>query len=215
MNEKKKKFLMKSAVGFLALILLTVVFTKVGQAIRGDLMDLQFDIAALRGQDAFRVDSTGNLRLYQGDVKLGDAGTTPGYTAPTSQTAGNYFGLKVPFYNAGTATTQGTVILASTTATNFGYGSSAAVLATTTVLGVADGVYANGAVGYMTISGYALVLTTGAVKIGDILISTDGTNAAGAVGYAGAKSSPAAATEIGVAFSSGTTAGGLTLVKLK
>lgn len=143
------------------------------------------DIWNLSGQgiynakDMVHVDSNYNFRLYNGNLVLGDNALTPSInnslTTP-SITVGGYYGLKVPFYNgSGASTALGSVIVASTTynnATNY-EGSMVTALATTTILGVSDGIYANGSIGYMTISGYALVQTTGTVVQGTLLVSTD------------------------------------------
>jgi hypothetical protein len=162
----------------------------------------------VNGTEVWRLNSdgttvqTGSITAY--DILLGAA--TP--------TASAFYGVKVPFY-ASVAMVQGDVVLSSNSMT--GYGTIASILSTTSVLGVCDGTYAAGAVGQMTVSGYALVLTTGAVAIGNLVVSTDGSNAAGAAGYAGATTASASTvvgTVIGKAMSVGTAAGGLTLIKL-
>lgn len=164
-------------------------------------------------QDMVKVDSGYDFRLYNGDVVFGANGLNPSTnnsTTTPSTTVGGYYGVKVPFFNGASASTaNGMIIIASATfnsSTTF-EGSFASVAATTTILGVADGVYASGAIGYMTVSGYALVLTTGAVKIGDLLVSTNTT-----AGYAGVGSGTiAVGTVIGKALTVGPAAGGLVL----
>jgi len=142
-----------------------------------------------------------------GASKFGSDETTP--VIPSTTNAAN-FGIKIPFYNAsGAATAQGTIIIASATTNNAFYGSYAAVLATTSVLGVCDGVYANGVVGWMTVSGYALVLTTGTVAMGNVIVTT-GTIA----GYGGATAAPTSGTDVGVAVAS-TNVQGLTPIRLR
>lgn len=161
----------------------------------GDL-ELQGDFAA-------------DLLLGNEGVKIGDAQTAP--TLPTT-TTGSQFGVKVPFYNAsGSAMAQGYVVVASAAINNTMYGSVAAITSTTTVVGICEGTVASAADGYMTVAGIALVLTTGTVAIGDLLVSTT------VAGYAGKIASGATVEEgsvIGKALSQGTAAGGLTLIRL-
>ena len=163
-------------------------------------------------KDMVHVDSSWNLRLFNGDIVLGD-NVLPPTTDAQSATLGGYYGIKVPFFNSSSSSTaEGSVILASTTYTTSAYGTMAAILATTTVLGVSDGVYAANTTGYMVIAGYALVLTTGAVSPGDILVSTAGSLGTGAVGYAGKTTgTQVVGTGIGKAITKGTAAGGTVL----
>lgn len=158
------------------------------------------------------ITSSGSL-LVNDPIKLGYGESTI-TTANAAQ-----MGVKVPFI-ANDAMVQGNVVIASSPVTGVqatAYGAITAVLSTTSVVGVCDGTVAAGALGWMTVSGYALVLTTGTVLPGDLLVSTDGVNAAGAAGYAG-KVTPAAGvvvgTIIGKAMTSGTASGGLTVVRL-
>lgn len=155
----------------------------------------------------FGVDSaTGEIDVYSGDLNLGTGDTQP------STTAGTYPGILVPIKNgSGTAWTEGDVIISSgNTNTTAGIGSMAAVLATTTVLGVAAESIADGAVGFMRVSGWALVKTTGTVNIGDILVTT-GTVA----GRAGVTTgTQVVGTMIGKAVDQGTAAGDTVLTLL-
>jgi len=164
---------------------------------------------ALRAVDVYELDRAGDVNIYQGDIQLGQNGLTPSTTADT------YPGMTVPVYNAyGASIPVGSVMIASTTSNILsGYGSIAAAASTTTVIGIAYETIASGAVGDMKISGYALVLTTGPVYPGDVLVSTNPLS--GAVGYAGADASPTTGSDIGVAMSAGTAAGGLTLIRLR
>jgi hypothetical protein len=148
-------------------------------------------------------------------IYLGDAQDIAAVTMPTSTNDRGY-SIKVPFYNGSpSATAVGTVILASTTATSNIYGTYAAILATTSVLGVSDGIYASGSKGWMAIAGYCQVLTTGTVNVGDILVSTGGSSGTGAAGYAGTTTgTQVVGTAIGKALSPGTAAGGLTTILL-
>jgi hypothetical protein len=151
--------------------------------------------------------------LYNAGIQLGANAIRPAYqptaaTAP-STSAGGYYGVKVPYYNnSGVTMNKGDIVLAVGGGT--AYGTKAAVLATTTVMGVNAASLATATWGYMYISGYAVVNTTGTVIPGDIIVSTDT-----ASGYGGKKSSPNAGEVVGTALSVGTAAGGLTLIKLK
>jgi len=139
-------------------------------------------------------------------------------TLPTTSTA-DKFGVKVPFYNAsGSALTRGMVVISSGNSTTALYGSAAAVTSTSSILGICDGTVASGAKGWMSVEGYAAVLTTGTVNLGDLLVSTSGSAGAGAAGYAGKIASAAtveAGTVLGKAVSVGTAAGGLTIIRLE
>jgi hypothetical protein len=153
--------------------------------------------------------------VLNNSLAFGDNNNVASVTLPSTTTASS-FSVKVPFFNgSGAATAVGQVILSSSTAALTGgnaYGTSAAVLATTTVLGISDGVYAAGAKGWMTIAGYCAVLTTGTVNAGDILVSTAGSAGSGAAGYAGVTTgTEVVGTKIGKALLPGTAAGGLTM----
>jgi hypothetical protein len=198
-------------------VLLSLVLVGIGSLIYGasniftDFLSISGN-GSLRNTSIFWIDANRDVSVYDGDVILGGSGSTP------STTAGTYPGVQVPFYNASATTlVQGNVIIASATnaTAGAGYGSIAAVLSTTNVVGICAGTVASGAVGWMTVSGYALVLTTGTVNMGNVLVSTAGTVGTGAAGYAGAIVAPTSGTDIGIAMSQGTAAGGLTLVRLR
>lgn len=196
---------------FKALILTALalaVFGVVGYATRGDIMAL-IGSGTLRGIEVFRISSTGDLTLtdsssytaltvdsttgeittYNGDLALGSKGAT------ISQS--QYWSIKVPCYNVGPAVTQGTVMVASNTGVGYCHRVQAAI-DVTSVIGVADASIAEGAIGNIVISGYAIVKTTGTISIGDALVST-GTVA----GYAGPDTTPTTGAKIGVAVESG------------
>ncbi len=164
---------------------------------------------------------TGIRNAIQGAIAFGDAITSP--TLPTYST-GDQFGVKVPFYNAtGASTAKGQVLTSSSSVSalvNIGspfYANSVALVATTTVIGIADGVYASATTGWMTVSGYALVLTTGTVMPGDVLITTAPSGSPkgyGSVTFSTATwANPKSAFAVSVG--SGNVAGGLTPVVLR
>jgi len=77
-------------------------------------------------------------------------------------------------------------------------------------IGISEGAVAAGSIGYITVGGYALALTTGTVNRGDTLVSTGTVS-----GYLGADTTPTTGADVGVALSSGTAAGGLTIIRLR
>lgn len=211
----KKKYLIPSllavmivGLGILAKTASTDLFTVTGrgsswgQDIFRITSALGLSLSNSSGTDVFTIDTNGNVQTYN-DITVGDD-TTPSTSF--------YPGIKLPiYYNS--AVTQGDVILSTCpgpgSASPVGIGTISAVLSTTTIIGVADGTYAAGDVGYMTIQGYALVKTTGTVNAGDHLTSTATT-----AGYAGrltAAATVVVGSVLGTAVGNGTAAGGLTL----
>lgn len=141
-----------------------------------------------------------------GSQKFGSDSVTP--ALPTAAN-GDKFGIKVPVYNVGaSATAQGTLLCSSNTGT--GYVAACVSSDQKTVFGTADDVIASGGYGYASVAGYALVLTTGTVAIGDVIVSTVASS-----GYGAANNSPTSGTDLGIAMSAGTAAGGLTLIRLR
>lgn len=118
---------------------------------------------------------TGDLQTNQGDLKLGTGDTRPTTTSET------YPGVLVPIYNGfSSSMTEGDVVIASVTSSTSGYGTLGTAIATTTILGVAAETITSGSVGFMRVSGYAIVKATGVVNMGDIMVST---NVAGYSGH--------------------------------
>lgn len=165
--------------------------------------------------DVWRIDSNYDMHLATAtdhDSIVFRASSGTGYQAgdiilrgdnavPSSNSFPSY---KVKFLNgSGAATVQGMVIVSSTTpGSTLGAGGTVSLTATTTVMGICDGVYANGAMGSMTISGYALVLATGTVAAGNVLVSS-APFTSGAKGYAGqATGTVVVGTVVGKALSS-------------
>lgn len=162
------------------------------------------------GKDMAHIDSSYNLRLYNGSLVLGDNGLTP-TTANTQVTpsisVGGYYGVKIPITNgSAAASASGMVVVSSVSNTSAVQGSFANITATTSILGIVDGTYSSGQAMYMTVSGYAAVLTTGTVKIGDLLVSS--APASGALGRAGAATGTVVVgTVIGKALTAGVASG--------
>lgn len=155
-------------------------------------------------QQSGAVTQTGALKFGNNE----DAVTT----LPTTTTADS-FGVKVPFVNTGSGTTsRGQLILANSTSTTVGAGQTGIVLSTTSWIGVCDGAYTAGSKGWMTIDGYAAILTSGTVSPGDLITSTDTVT-----GYSGRIAGGTSVLEgsvVGKAVSVGTAAGGLTVIRL-
>ena len=170
-----------------------------------------FFITDSASYNAFSVDSTsGEVTIYNGDLQLGSDGTAP------DTSSGGYYGVKVPFTNGtGITLSQGMIVCAST---GTGAARAAVVTATTTVVGVAEGTITAGSVGYMTVSGYALVLATGTVIEGDVIVTTNVAGGSAVYGYGGGTATPTTGTDVGVAMSrrvSGTEGAGLVLIRLR
>lgn len=128
------------------------------------------------GKDMVHIDSGYNLRIYNGSLILGDNAITPtinnNQTTP-SVSVGGYYGIKVPMANGSLVTSANGMVVTSSITSTGAQGTFQNILATTTVVGIADGTYAPGAIMYMTVGGYALVLTTGAIKVGDLLVTAN------------------------------------------
>lgn len=198
---------MKNSFKFLlaSLILIAGVGISVKASVSNDFSDFWTikGIGALANTAIAYIDTSRDFNLYDGDIILGTKGNQP------STTAGEYPGFKVQIKNCGTvAWVQGTVVVANANAAGCGQASN--TTGSTAILGIAEGAVAVNAVGSMTVNGWALALTTGTVNRGDVLISTGPNN-----GYLAANNSPSAATNMGVAVSSGNAAGGLTIIRVR
>jgi len=163
-------------------------------------------IGSLRNTAIAWIDSARDFTLYDGDIILGGKGATP------SATAGEYPALKIPIKNDGNSTwSQGTLVTVDDDCAGCGKASSANDQ--TDWIGFSEGTVAHGSVGYVIAAGYALALTTGTVNRGDVLVSTATTPSS--PGYVAADTTPTTGADVAVAIASGTTAGGLTAVKVR
>ena len=153
--------------------------------------------------NAFNMDSTtGELSIYSGDVNLGANASQP--------STSNFYGLKVSLKNCGsTSWVAGNLVIVDDSAAGCGAVGTATTDLTDWV-GIAEGTVAAGSIGYVTVGGYALALTTGTVNRGDTLVSTTS-----AAGYLTGDSTPTTGADVGVALSSGTAAGGTTLIRVR
>jgi hypothetical protein len=113
-----------------------------------------------------------NSLMLDGSLYFGNA-QEPNSVILNAKTSADLWSIKVPFYNAsGVTIAKGSIITSVSNAQNYAYGTVTTAVATTTVLGVSDGLYSAGTTGYMVIAGYCTILTTGTIHIGDILVST-------------------------------------------
>lgn len=171
-------------------------------------------------KDVARVDKDGNLCLYTGSILLGDKGTTPTTTKIKTTSKGivsvlpGYMNIRVPVTYQG-AVTEGDVLCSNIVVSTV----LASVIpcvntATNTVVGVADATYADGAVGEMVIEGFALIHSSGAVQIGDMLVSS--APVTGVKGYVGTTTgTQVVGTGIGTAMSKGAAAGDTILALIR
>ena len=177
--------------------------------------DTDVETYTVGGTEVWNIDNTGAVNsggaaTIGGAVILADNPTSP--TLPTTANAAN-FSVKVPIQNATGATIpQGGIVISSQSATGVALAASGAFADSTDIIGIADADILAGANGFISVAGYALLLTTGTVVNGDILVSTDGANGAQAAGYTITDNTPTAGTAIGKAIGAGTASGGLTPV---
>lgn len=163
------------------------------------------------GSQIYELYSDGTVTIA-GPLKSGNNYTGASVTLPTTTTGSN-FGKWVPVLNIGAAVTQGTVLVSSNVAGGIAYvNTGAATTALTTVVGVAAESIASGAKGWMVPlgGGYAVVKTTGTVNIGDVLVTTTSS-----AGYLTGNATPVTGSDIAVAMSVGTSAGGTILAIMK
>lgn len=144
--------------------------------------------------------------MQTGAQKFGNSVTGSAVTMPTTSTASN-FSTWLPVYNpTSSSIAAGTVLVSSNVAGGVGYVNvAAATTDLTTVVGVAAEAIAAASKGWMVPrgGGYAVVLTTGTVTIGQVLVTTTSV-----AGYATGTGTPTTGADFGTALSVGTAAGG-------
>jgi len=145
----------------------------------------------------FRVDALGNAS-FAGDQTQG----TPGSGSLISS-AGQTSSLSIPILVSSPVVVGNVIVVGAATTGNptFVGGYPSTTTGATTVLGVADATASSGTVVNVNYSGYGVVLTTGAVAVGDLLVSS-----ATASGLAGTNNSAAVGTVIGTALTTNTAA---------
>jgi hypothetical protein len=164
-----------------------------------------------------RLDASGNMTLTGTASITGPIATpaniiqgTSGTGALIANTAANS-SLSIPIL-VSSAVLQGSVIVAAAaTPTNSTYvsGVNASGVVSTAVLGIADVAAASGTVVNVDYSGVAVALTTGAVNVGDLLVST-GTWP----GYLYTNNSASAGTIVATALNAGTLAASPALIRV-
>jgi hypothetical protein len=167
------------------------------------------------GTEIWRIDNDGSFQNQSsfttiGPVKMGSNETGSSTTLPTTTTGSN-FSHWVPVYNpTGSTIAAGTVLIASDTGTGYINVAPATTDLLNTV-GVAAESIATVSNGWMVPrgAGLAVVLTTGTVSIGNVVVTT-----VSAAGYLTGDTTPTAEASVGVALSAGTASGGSTLVLL-
>lgn len=170
---------------------------------------LQLDGNAIYDSDGTQRLSIGSSNVLTGQLIMsgpsiaGDSATGTSVTLPTITTGSN-FARWVPVYNVGAAVIAGELLISSNTGTAYVRGGPATT-DLTNVVGVAAAAIASGAKGWMVPrgGGYAVVLASGTVNIGDILVSS-----ATWAGYGAADNTPTAGANYATAMSANTTGSG-------
>jgi len=144
-----------------------------------------------------------------GKLRFGNDFSTS--TLPPNYAGLNSYSITEPFYNSSTTINSGEIICASSgswpNGVAFGFisassntliGTQAIVLATTSIWGVLDSTCPASTVCDMIVQGFALVLTSGNINAGDLLVSSDVASGANqAVKYPGYAGKPTGTTVVG------------------
>lgn len=153
----------------------------------------------------------GSRNIFNGALAFGDSATTSSITLPTT-TTGSSFALQVPVYNPTASTIpQGTALISSNTGAGY-VNVAPATIDVTNVIGVAAADITATSKGFMVSRGcgYAIVLTTGTVAVGDVLI-TSGTVA----GRLGTDNTPTTGADVAVAMTAGSAGGSAILAIMR
>lgn len=158
---------------------------------------------------------SGDLRLTDENIILGAYGTAISTTNTAASSRGTI--LHAYLKDGGTeqaAAVEGSVICSTSPSSSAGNSVTVFVCPTTLDLtswiGVAAAAASTGTVVQVYTSGWVLALTTGTVSSGDTLVTT-----ATARGYLGTDTTPTTGADVGVALGPGTSAGGLTRIRLR
>ena len=153
----------------------------------------------------FRVDALGNAS-FAGRQLQG----TPGSGSLISS-AGQTSSLSIPVLVSSPVVVGNIIVVSAATTGNptFVGGIPSTTGNATTVIGVADATSSSGTVVNVNYSGYGIVLTTGAVAVGDLL-----TSSATASGIAATNNSAAVGTVIGTALTTNTAAASPSLTRV-
>jgi hypothetical protein len=169
----------------------------------------------LKLRDNGIVDSGGTERITIGNPTVINGALLLGVDSSSKTSVGNIDNRVriTPMLLAGTVNAvQGSALVATSTSTSPGaaVAVSAATIDLTTVVGVAKAAATVGSLVYVVDSGFALARTTGTVTPGTVLVTTQA-----AAGYLAANANSVWGADVGVAITTGTAAGGLTLIKLR
>jgi len=167
------------------------------------------------GVEKWRINNDGSTfqtgySVQEGPARFGDTDTLANITLPTT-TTGNDFSNQLPVYNpTASSIAAGSLLVAS--GTGSGYINIAPATADlTSIVGVSVSAISATSMGWMVPrgGGYAVVLTTGAIAVGDALVSS-GT----AAGYAGRDTTPTTGADFGTAMTAVTSGPGSVLAIL-
>jgi hypothetical protein len=160
----------------------------------------------------FRVDAAGNVTILGNESVTGtttNTGTTTalsnillgaGGVGTANTTSAANVSLTIPVL-VSTAISQGMAIIATTqNQPGFVNGVMAQATGSTAVIGIADAAAASGTVVNVDFSGLAVALTTGAVTVGDLLVSTTGATGSISSGYLATNNSASAGAIVATAL---------------
>lgn len=153
------------------------------------------------GVEKWRINNDGSTvqqgySVQNGPARFGDTDTVANITLPTTSNGAN-FANQLPVYNpTSSSIAAGSLLIASTTGTGY-VNISPATADLTSIVGVAASAIAATSYGWMVPrgGGYAIVLTTGTVSVGDALVSSGPT-----AGYAGIDVTPTTGADFGIAM---------------
>lgn len=176
----------------------------VGVPLAGVFAANNFQRETVNGNQIYDLMDDGSI-VHTGPNKQGNNNVGASLTLPTTTTGSQFSSAWIPVFNVSAVSIpQGTVLVASNTGTGF-ITAGLATSGITSVVGVAAETIAASSNGWMSPRGgaYAVVLATGTVAIGDILVST-----VQAAGYLATNNTPTAGTEVATAMSKNTTGSG-------
>lgn len=228
------KTMFRSIVSGVLIGLLTVGLSPI-RAANGDILTYTGS-GSQNGIEVFRIDDDGSIyttgtlgqtdqagtngvTLSQGDINLRTSsstiqfgnGTVVSATATATYSQGTYFTGYLAAGAASPNAVEGSVLCATTT--TVGQGVTLIVCPTTLnmqpVVGVAVVAASSGSVVHVYDSGWVNALTTGTVNVGAWLVTSNDS-----AGYLEAATTVLSTNTVGIALAAGTTAGGLTKIKL-
>ncbi len=220
----KKKILLGTFIGIGVLLFWKIQSLKAANNIQRFVVDTPNAYTPGISTSPVITDQDDGSRTQIGPLRFGNYPSSP--DLPRLSNCTN-LSIQVPYYNSTGTINTGSLIAATSgpvtgvffgsipTSTQSFVGTLAVVTATTSIFGVAADTCAANAVCYMITHGFAMVLSSGTINPGDLLVSSavtagagGGNNATG--GYSGkASGTIAVGTVIGTAVGPGFTTGGL------